>query len=304
MQEADFSDDIRIPSTSRLMSESPMLPARTSTSYDDPDLSISDLSISDRTAIQSKPFSLLAQPLVQAHEEEDDGGSLAAEGEEKEREVVSDGDEVDEEERRANAQRLVTRQREEKLQRDIAVLKKLNSAFTAFNNALDDVGSANTRISEQLRDTEILLDKYMKILAKSEEFSRLIFDEEFEGAEADEEFIERERAEVAERERKEAERRALEAERERERKAREEQERLEREQRERVEKERATASRGAIRGVRGTRASMRGVRGAGTASRGAGTTRGRTPPTAASGQRSASATGRPSGIARGTTRHT
>ena len=30
----------------------------------------------------------------------------------------------------------------------------------------------------------MLLDKYMKILAKSEEFTRLIFDEEFEGAEA------------------------------------------------------------------------------------------------------------------------
>ena len=144
MQEADFSDDIHVPSTSRLMSESPMLPARTSTSYDDPDLSISELSISDRTAMQNKPFSLLAQPFTQAQEGEDENGVLAGEGEEKEQGATSEGDEVDEEERQATVKKLVTRQREEKLQRDIAVLKKLNSAFTAFNNALDDVGSANT----------------------------------------------------------------------------------------------------------------------------------------------------------------
>ncbi|KAL0575744.1 hypothetical protein V5O48_006231 [Marasmius crinis-equi] len=306
MQQGDFSDDIRIPSSSRLMSESPMLPSGSSASYDDGDLSISDLSISDRTAMQNKPFSLLAQPLVQTQDTEESRADNGDENENENGQPTTPGEgEADEEQRRVDAQRLTARQREEKLQRDIVVLKKLNSAFTAFNNALDDVGSANNRIAEQLSNTEVLLDKYMKILAKSEEFSRLIFDEEFEGGEADENFIERERTEAVERERKEAERRALEAERERERKAREEQERLEREQRERAERERATASRGTIRGVRGTRASMRGVRGTSATSRGGtGVTRGGTPPTTASGQRSTSAAGRASAITRGTTRRT
>ncbi|KAG7098579.1 hypothetical protein E1B28_000510 [Marasmius oreades] len=281
------------------MSESP-IPPSTSTTFtvtSDGDPSVSELSLSDRTTIQSKPFSLLAQPFAEARD-------LPESRENSEEEVLTQNDELDEEEKRTNAQTAV-RQREEKLQRDIVVLKKLNSAFTAFNDALDGVGSANTRISEQLNITEMLLNKYMKVLARSEEFARLIFDEEFEGAEADEELIERERADVAERERKEAEKRALEAERERERKAREAQELLEKELRERAERERAAASSGVIRGVRGTRASMRGARGASAISRGVtSNTRGGTPPNIqpASGSRSSSVAGRASGIiTRGTT---
>ncbi|KAF9268903.1 hypothetical protein L218DRAFT_918093 [Marasmius fiardii PR-910] len=302
MQHADFSDDIRIPSTSRLMSESPVLPSTSSTSHmstSDGDLSVSELSISDRTAVRNKPFTLLAQPLITEDHDPLEPEENLNEGD------VPQNKESNEEDKRTNAQK-IARQREEKLQRDIVVLRKLNSAFTAFNSALDDVGSANTRISEQLDNTEMLLNKYMKVLAKSEDFARVIFDEEFEGAELDEDFIERERAEAAERERKENERRALEAERERERKAKEAQELLEKEQKEYAERERTAAARGVVRGVRGTRASMRGVKGVGTVSRATSGARGGTSSNvqATSGPRSSSAAGRVSGIARGMARRT
>ena len=133
------------------------------------------------------------------------------------------------------------------------------------------------------------MNKYVKILSRSEDFARLIFDEHWDGAEAvrspcistvylflihgygsqDEEIILREETEAAERARQEAEERALAAQREQERSEREEQERTAREERERLEREKKErgASRGGVRGVRGTRASMRGVRGAGAPTR-------------------------------------
>ncbi|KAK7053288.1 hypothetical protein VNI00_003914 [Paramarasmius palmivorus] len=285
MNAADFSDDIRIPTTSRLMSESPMLQGISSS---DADLSISELSISDRTAIPEQPFSLLARPPPKQPDEPQPD----AEGEEDEA-VKAD------EEEQAKTQRLLGKQREEKLHRDLYVLKKLNSAFTAFNSTLDDVGAANEQVSEQLKHTEQLLNKYMNILAKSEDMTRIIFDNEFEGGETDLEYLERERQEAAEKARREAEQRALEVQRERERKAREAQERLEQEAREKAERERASSQRGAVRGVRGTRASMRGVRGTTSTTTRAVPGRGAAPSTRAS-----SVTGRPSGIARGAGKRT
>ncbi|KAJ3896307.1 hypothetical protein GG344DRAFT_85391 [Lentinula edodes] len=151
--------------------------------------------------------------------------------------------------------------REDKLQNDIFVLRKLNAAFSSFNEALEG------RISEQLSQTEALLNKYMMILAKSEEISRLIFDEDWEGAEQDEMILRREEEERIEKERRDAEERALAEQRERERLEREAKELQERMGKERIERERkdhAASSRGGsgVRGVRGTRASTRGMRGA------------------------------------------
>lgn len=126
------------------------------------------------------------------------------------------------------------------------------------------------------------MNKYIRILSKSEEFARLIFDEQWQGADEvsvtvvlaqtqplnylpikDEEILERERKAQIEKEHQEAEERALAAQREQERQEREERERMEQEERERVERERKerTVARGGVRGVRGTRASMRGTRG-------------------------------------------
>jgi len=96
--------------------------------------------------------------------------------------------------------RHAARLREEKLQSDIFILKKLNSSFALFNDALQDTRSANQvglrafraglhayvvkRIAVQLEQTEALLNKYVDILAKSETFAQLIFDEQWQGAEA------------------------------------------------------------------------------------------------------------------------
>ncbi|KAJ7852195.1 hypothetical protein B0H14DRAFT_2760274 [Mycena olivaceomarginata] len=126
--------------------------------------------------------------------------------------------------------------RDEKLQKDAILLKKLNSALTSFTNALGDVAFQNERIAAQLEQTEALLNKYVAILSGSEQFARLILDDQWEGGEARE---------------AEEEARKLEAER-----ARREQERL---QEPKHKKE--TAARGGVRGVRGTRASMRATRG-------------------------------------------
>ncbi|KAJ3979694.1 hypothetical protein F5890DRAFT_1575924 [Lentinula detonsa] len=258
----DFSSDLSLDTYgSRLLSESPMLP---STSSSQADLSISELSLSDRPSpSSSRPFSLLAQPVspstpVQTHLDNDDGETT-------QRQVTVDNDEQASAEEREQAKRTKAKLREDKLQSDTFALRKLNAAFSSFNEALDGVGDANERISQQLSQTEGLLNKYMSILARSEEFSRLIFDEDWEGAEQDEMIIQREVEERIERERRESEERALAEQRERERLEREAKERQEREERERIERERKerAVSRGGsgVRGVRGTRASTRGMRG-------------------------------------------
>jgi hypothetical protein len=91
--------------------------------------------------------------------------------------------------------------RDEKLQNDAILLKKLNSALTSFTNALGDVASQNEvilfspltlsvslhsvqRIAAQLEQTEALLNKYVAILSGSEQFARLILDDQWEGGEA------------------------------------------------------------------------------------------------------------------------
>jgi septal ring factor EnvC (AmiA/AmiB activator) len=140
------------------------------------------------------------------------------------------------------------------------------------------------KIAIQLAQTDALLNKYIEILYRSEDVARLIFDEEWQGAEAvstvlyivynllsictqDEEEIERERAEAVERARREEEERKLALQREKERREREERERKEKEERERLEQEKRErlAARG---GSRGTRRAV-GTRGVGRITRGA-----------------------------------
>ncbi|KAJ6501435.1 hypothetical protein C8R47DRAFT_1107364, partial [Mycena vitilis] len=228
---------------SRLLSESPFPSGSGLSSYTGPggnDLSISELSLSDRVP------------------EAEDNGDAA----------LRDPEEVERIEKHAS------KLRDEKLQTDAFVLKKLNAALTSFSDALGDVGSQNERVAAQLEQTEALLNKYVSILSRSEEFARLVFDDEWQGTEADEIILAQEQREAEEKARKiEAERVAA-AQRELERLQREELERTDRkakEQTEREMKERA-AARGGVRGVRGTRASMRATRGT---SRGATSSSGR-----------------------------
>ncbi|KAF8633423.1 hypothetical protein AX17_004594 [Amanita inopinata Kibby_2008] len=261
---SDFS--LPAASGSHLLSESPLV-LLSDSSYlhegtADDDLSLSELSIIDRPPLFSKPFSLLAKPEAEpttpVKPPDDDGNAVHEEGNETAAPGdMAEGEEEEEEEDQKVKRQSDEKQREEKLQSDLFVLKKLNAAFASFHEALEDTDSASQRVAAQLKQTDALLNKYIDMLSKSEDFSRLILDEQFQGAEADEELLEQERKEAAEKARREAEERALAERRERERREREEQERLEREEKERIERERQErlAARGGVRGVRGTRAS-------------------------------------------------
>ncbi|KAF8973247.1 hypothetical protein BDZ97DRAFT_1912806 [Flammula alnicola] len=251
-------------SGSRLLSlESPLLASDTSSSRTGPggdDLSLSELSLSDHTAIMRKPFSLLAK--VEADL------TTPTRNRKAENTEVHAADDVKNDRASLNDVTLedtgkqVAKLREEKLQSDIFILKKLNASFEKFNEALQETGSANQRVAAQLEQTDALLNKYIDILSKSEDFSRLIFDEQWQGAEADEEALEQEILIAKERARREAEEQALRAQQEAIRLEREKQEELRREEKERVEREKSERAIRSGRGVRGTRASMRGMRGA------------------------------------------
>ncbi|KAF8829204.1 hypothetical protein HHX47_DHR3001153 [Lentinula edodes] len=277
-----------------------MLPSSSSlsSSSSQADLSLSELSISERrpespsSSSSSRPFSLLARPVspstpVQTrrsnpkevgdensneHEDMEDDEDF---GEITQKQITVDDEQAatsDSEEREQVIRTKAKLLREDKLQNDIFVLRKLNAAFSSFNEALEGVGDANEArlcyYRQQLSQTEALLNRYMMILAKSEEISRLIFDEDWEGAEQDEMILRREEEERIEKERREAEERALAEQRERERLEREAKELQERIERER--KDHTASSRGGsgVRGVRGTRASTRGMRGAVSSTRG------------------------------------
>jgi hypothetical protein len=131
---------------SRLLSlESPILPSGSSSSSrtgpGGQDLSLSELSISDHTATMPKPFSLLAKvdldpatptrnneavnPEIHSDEHENDDSDFL-------------NDEADE-----DLQKQAEKRKEEKLQSDIFILKKLNASFELFNDALQETGSAN-----------------------------------------------------------------------------------------------------------------------------------------------------------------
>lgn len=134
--------DIAFPTSgSRLLSESPLLPSGSSSSrHNIGDLSISELSLSDRTPTSQnlKPFRLLAH--------EDSVASATSGSHTDDDKEPEDDDDVaglknseDAEKNKRDAARL----RDEKLQSDIFILKKLNASFASFNEALDSAQSEN-----------------------------------------------------------------------------------------------------------------------------------------------------------------
>ncbi|TFK54462.1 hypothetical protein OE88DRAFT_1711291 [Heliocybe sulcata] len=260
-----------------LLSESPLFPSQSNTGPGGDDLSLSELSLKDRPAPSRKRFSLFAQPPEDESIDQEEGDDAGVEGQE------------ENEEEAENRRKAASRTREEKLQHDLFILRRLNSAFSVFNEGLREAKTSSEKVSAQLEQTDALLDKYMNILVKTQSVAGLIFDEKWQGADADQDLLEKELEEAEARIRQEEEER-LEAERlEHERREREKQERQEREERRLLEVEQrqlTAASRGRVTGVRGTRASMRGAR----ASNRAGATSGVPRPSSA---------GR-SGIARGT----
>ncbi|KAF9450448.1 hypothetical protein P691DRAFT_701318 [Macrolepiota fuliginosa MF-IS2] len=253
MFDPDESDLTFTADGSRLLSESSLMVSESHTGLAHEDLSLSDLSIHDRHGILSKPFSLLSgqDPTTPPQQTSglDDNDHVISGGDE--------GKEVDE----VTAKNQNAKAREEKLQSDVFVLKKLNASFSAFNEALDATGSINDKIAMQLAQTDALLNKYVEILYRSEDVSRLIFDEDWQGAEGDGEQLERERQEAIEHARQEEERRQA-LQREKERLEQEERERKEREEQERLEKEKFAGRGGARGGTRrgvGARGTQRGT---------------------------------------------
>ncbi|OAX39979.1 hypothetical protein K503DRAFT_849214 [Rhizopogon vinicolor AM-OR11-026] len=229
------------------------------------DLSLSELSISDKDTekfhFHDKPrFSLLAPPASTSHSFSPDQSGI-----EEDDEYEEEGNEGDSE----NADLTMigriaaAKSREDKLQSDLFILKKLNASFALFNDALRSTQTATEQVATQLAQTDALLNKYVNMLGKSEAVAKLIFDEQWEGAEADEELLQKERQEALEQARMEKER--LEQE-EAERREAEERARLAAEEAARLEAEgriaaaakaprgRGTGMSSGVRGIRGTRA--------------------------------------------------
>ncbi|KAI0266706.1 hypothetical protein BC834DRAFT_873167 [Gloeopeniophorella convolvens] len=276
------------PSGSRLLSESPQfsLSSASSASRTGPrgdDLSLSDLSVAPRRT--TRPTAPLKRKQAQGARQsiaqtlgfgapaddsidEQEQSALGALGEENEEMEAADAETEGEESDGdvtvhvdADAPRLAAQSREEKLQNDLFVLRQLNGAFAVYADALRETQAGTERVAAQLGHTDALLNKYIAILAKSEQVARLIFDERWQGAEADEALLEEEERAREEQRRREEEERLLAAQREQEQREREAQACAVREEAERTErgkKDRSVArSTSGVRGVRGTRASMR-----------------------------------------------
>ncbi|KAG1751576.1 uncharacterized protein EDB91DRAFT_1106087 [Suillus paluster] len=259
-------------SNSQLLSESlPSPEPFDSDSHTGPggaDLSISELSLSDKDTenfrFHDRPrFSLLAPTATTSHTFSPDQSKIS---EDDEYEEGNDGGSENDVDLTMIGRVAAAKAREDKLQSDLYVLKKLNASFALFNDALRSTQTATEQVATQLAQTDALLDKYVNMLGKSEAVAKLIFDEQWEGAEADEELLQKERQMALEQarlekerlEREEAERREVE---ERARLATEEAARREAEecaQREaaatKAPRGRGTGVSSGVRGVRGTRA--------------------------------------------------
>ncbi|KAF8444625.1 hypothetical protein L210DRAFT_3530350 [Boletus edulis BED1] len=254
----------------------------TSTGPGGADLSLSELSLSDKPYSRDGPrFSLLAPPPAPLYFSADQ--SAIIEGEEYEETGDTSIDGHDDANNTIMARVVAEKTREEKLQSDLFILRKLNASFAVLNDALRATKGATEQVAEQLSQTDALLDKYANMLAKSETVTRLIFDERWGGADADadEELLVKEREEALERARLEREREEEVARREAEERARREAEEAVQREAEELAKQEAAAALAAkapakgrgtgiigsgVRGVRGTRATAtamasRGMRG-------------------------------------------
>lgn len=289
------------------------------------DLSLSELSLSDKDTenfhFHDRPrFSLLA-PTATASQSQTFSPDQSRILEDDEYEEGNDEDSENDVNTTVIGRLAAAKAREDKLQSDLYVLKKLNASFALFNDALRSTQTATEQVATQLAQTDALLDKYVNMLAKSEDVAKLIFDEQWQGAEADEELLQQERQEALKQarlekerlEREEAERREAEV---RACAAAEEAARHEAEERARREVAAAKAPRGrgtgvssGVRGVRGTRATAKSAAARGTkgipraASMSAGSGIPRSRSTSATGNVGSSGSGtRPgSSVGRGTT---
>ncbi|KAF9777752.1 hypothetical protein BJ322DRAFT_521350 [Thelephora terrestris] len=224
----DLSADLTalpIDQNARLLSESPLIGRSSHSDIASSDLSVHDLPTRNRSQ---------GQAMNDEHEEDEVEKSPRIEGE--------DGEEGgDDEEAQIRRARKAARMREEKLQNDLFLLNKLNNSLLLYTDALRATQSSTERLKARLKDTNALLDMYIGTLDRSEAVTRLILDEKWEGASADEEILLNQIREREVAQRREAEAREREAEL----------------ARLRLEEERVDQSSSGVRGARGTRATMR-----------------------------------------------
>ncbi|KAI0316258.1 hypothetical protein OF83DRAFT_1164431 [Amylostereum chailletii] len=258
MDSLDSNSLSNVPSGSRLLSESPLSTPYPSSSHTGPggdDLSLSELSLTDR--LPRRPFSLLPHPEDTTFTLHDHDTTFTLHDHDTNMEELGARDEDQE----SKSEHSSARTREEKLQNDLFVLRKLNSAFAVYNEALKATESSTERVAAELEQTDALLNKYVRLLGNSEIATRLIFDERWQGADVDDDMIEKEVRQREERRRLEEEEQKRAIQREQERKEREERDKQAREEKERLDSEKkariSARSTSGVRGVRGTRASMR-----------------------------------------------
>ncbi len=138
MDSFDLSNIDMPPSGSRLLSEpTPDISSSSSrTGHGGDDLSLSELSLGERPqpkTMHRRPFSLFAQP------ESPDESAVADEDAE---EGEGGLDQTMTQEEMEKARKVAAKTREEKLQHDLFVLKKLNSAFEVYKDALRETKSS------------------------------------------------------------------------------------------------------------------------------------------------------------------
>lgn len=117
------------------------------------DLSLSELSLNDKPIAgpSKQPFSLLARPslatspheeVVDVQDEQDEEQSDEVEGRDRNGDEEA-GDDAEEATHRVESKRSVAHNRDERLRQDLFVLRKLNSVFSTYNEALGDVQSGS-----------------------------------------------------------------------------------------------------------------------------------------------------------------
>jgi len=190
MDSIDLSADLTVlpmNQTARLLSESPLIEHSSH-----PDLSESDL----LSAYNLPQGDRKKSQAVDDEHDEDEVEEGLQEGE---------GGEGEDEEAQIRRARKAARTREEKLQNDLFLLKKLNSAFSLYTDALRATQSSTEvgryhilttpvkadliglsfwyqRLKARLKDTNALLDRYIGMLDRSEAVTKLILDEKWQGS--------------------------------------------------------------------------------------------------------------------------
>ncbi|GJJ06436.1 hypothetical protein Clacol_000628 [Clathrus columnatus] len=242
------AENLSVAGSSILKESPPFFSNRRNTGHGGEDLSLSELCLDSdfsENLLEEKPFSLL--PPQSRNNAQNNNHNLEAATQ-----STSDSNPINAID--ASGKSTSTRsQREEQLQRDLFVLKKLNASMSVYMNALKSVSTATENATLQMDRTEKLLNLYVDLMRETEKNSQLIFDETWQGGSDDLQLVAQLKQEAAEREERERQEKERIIRMEREKREKERKEELEREAKQRKEQERAAAK--MIKATRGMRVS-------------------------------------------------